>query len=679
MAEVLPVKAGKLSRHVFPQIEIVQRGSFTPDDIRAMYNIPAGAQTDATVAVVVAGSSPNVEAELAAYRATYGMPECTVDNKCLTIVNQDGDTAPLPPVSEISTSAWLMEIAMDVQAVSAACESCNILLVNAANSGLHNLRRAVNTATDLGAEYVSMSYGSPEFDGQEGEDGDTYTDAGVTFVASSGDYGYSESLWPSASTSVVSAGGTSVEKVNNSSFRHSAWSGAGSGCSPFEAQPAYQAAEPAVADACGNRATSDISALADPASGMLVYHPSLADDGNTYDWWLGGGTSLSAPLLAGMYALAGNNTNAHNVYDQAAINPANFTDIIAGSTSDCDGTVLCKAAPGWDGATGVGSPLGLAGLTSGEATPAPIALRNPGAVNAIVGTAVSWDASAEGDGPHTYSATGVPDGLSLDNSTGRITGTPVAAGSGSITVTVTGETIRGQVTTGTVTFSYEVADISITPTPEPTPTPTPTPTPEPTPAPSPDPELEPTPDPVTVTLANPGPVKRYLGERTQWSIAAGTAGTYEYSATGIPAGMILNQIGTINGTPTAAGTGTITVSLTGTTNTGAPASGSVSFDYTVAAHTFARVGNAKVTGIVKKGKKVKAAYGTFRADTKTGAKVHPKVTITWYLNGKVIKGAKTMTLRIKPIWAKKRLKFQVTAVADNYTPLTFNSSVKKIR
>src|SRR5256885_10096457 len=105
---------------------------------------------------------------------------------------------------------------------------------------------------------------------------------------------------------------------------------------------------------CGKRATADVSAVADPATGVAVY------DGG---WQVFGGTSVSAPIIAGVYALAGapltgSYPNALPYQHADALN-----DVTTGSNG-C-GFVFCVAGPAWDGPTGLGTPNGVAAFSPG--------------------------------------------------------------------------------------------------------------------------------------------------------------------------------------------------------------------------------------------------------------------------------------------------------------------------
>jgi hypothetical protein len=142
-------------------------------------------------------------------------------------------------------------------------------------------------------------------------------------------------------------------------WTETAWTDGGSGCSLYEPHPAYQ---DRIDTTCGDkRATSDISADADPASGLGIYD-TLGQAG----WLQVGGTSLASPLIASMYALAG--TPATGTFPVTyPYDPARSTslfDITTGTNGSC-GTVLCTAGPGWDGPTGLGSPNGVDALRQG--------------------------------------------------------------------------------------------------------------------------------------------------------------------------------------------------------------------------------------------------------------------------------------------------------------------------
>src|SRR3954465_8210499 len=150
-----------------------------PADIQDAYNLPDTGD-GMTVGIVDAFGNSHAEADLAQFRSFYGLPACTTASGCLTIVNQDGNTSPLPP----DDPGWGLETSLDLDAVSSACPSCKILLVQGDDNSLDNLGIAVDTAVSLGAKYVSNSYGVPGEDPGELDFDHYYDHPGVAVTAS---------------------------------------------------------------------------------------------------------------------------------------------------------------------------------------------------------------------------------------------------------------------------------------------------------------------------------------------------------------------------------------------------------------------------------------------------------------------------------------------------------------
>lgn len=321
-------------------------GGLSPADIQSAYSIKGAQSHGRTVAIVDAYGYSNAEADLAQYRQQYNLPDCTTDNGCLTVMNQDGDTDSynLPEDND----GWDGEQALDLDAVSATCPDCKILLVQANSASMNDLATAVNTAAkQAGVVAISNSYSGG--DGPDSELGAAYHHPGIALTASTGDSGYQGGGYPASSGYVTAVGGTTLVPDHSSDrgWRESAWSGAGSGCSPQNQAPAGQSQS---VTHCSGRAASDVSAVADPQSGLATYGPG--------GWGIVGGTSLSAPVIAAMYALSGNTQGMANALPYA--HQGSFNDVTDGSNGDCAN--WCAAGTGWDGPTGLGSPNGLAGL-----------------------------------------------------------------------------------------------------------------------------------------------------------------------------------------------------------------------------------------------------------------------------------------------------------------------------
>lgn len=325
-----------------------------PADIQSAYDLPDGGE-GRTVAIVGAFGYAAAEADLAVFRAHYGLPPCTTANGCFRKVDQRGGTD-YPP----EEPGWSIEAALDLDAVSSACPKCNLLLVQADDNSSANLGAAVDTAARLGATAISNSYGIPGEHPLQGRYAAHYDHPGIAVTVASGDYGNVQSF-PATHPKVVSVGGTRLERDSSPrGWTETAWSDAGSGCSLYESRPEYQTS---VDTGCADkRATADISAVADPESGLAVYN-TLGQDG----WAQWGGTSLAAPLVAAMYALAGPAVPGTYpvTYPYRTDKAAHLNDITEGSNGWC-GNQLCNARKGWDGPTGHGSPRGVQALTLGE-------------------------------------------------------------------------------------------------------------------------------------------------------------------------------------------------------------------------------------------------------------------------------------------------------------------------
>ena len=322
-----------------------------PADIQDAYNLPDSGDGE-VVGIVDAFGDSHAEADLGQFRSFYGLPPCTVANGCLTIVNQDGGTSPLPP----DDPGWGLETSLDLDAVSAACPKCSIVLVQGDDNSLDNLGIAVDTAVSLGAKFVSNSYGVPGEDPGESDFDHYYDHPGVAVTASTGDLG-NVTNWPATSPKVVAVGGTTLTSDSSPrGWTESAWADGGSGCSPFEPKPDFQQG---LDTNCDNRAIADISADADPNTGLAVFD-TLGEGG----WLQVGGTSLSSPLTAAMYALAGDPVadTYPNSYPYA--DTGDLFDVTAGANGGC-GNVLCEAGAGWDGPTGLGTPNGVSALSTG--------------------------------------------------------------------------------------------------------------------------------------------------------------------------------------------------------------------------------------------------------------------------------------------------------------------------
>jgi subtilase family serine protease len=323
---------------------------YFPADLQSAYNLPSStAGNGQTVGIVDAYNDPNVASDLSNYRTKFGLPSCTTSSGCFRVVNQSGGSS-LPR----SNGGWAEEISLDVDMVSAICPNCHILLVEASSSSLTNLGTAVNEAAKLGATEISNSYGGSESSSDTSYDTSYYYHPGIAITASAGDSGYGAE-YPAASQYVTSVGGTTLTRNSSSrGWGETAWTSSGSGCSSYDPQPTWQSSVTNIKSVCSKRAIADVSADADPNTGVAVYD-SYSYQGHS-GWLVFGGTSVASPVIASVYALAGNASSVtYGSYPYS--HTPSLNDVTSGSNGSC-GNVLCDATTGWDGPTGLGTPSG---------------------------------------------------------------------------------------------------------------------------------------------------------------------------------------------------------------------------------------------------------------------------------------------------------------------------------
>jgi subtilase family serine protease len=322
----------------------VAPAGYAPSDLQSAYKLPSSsAGSGQTVAIVDAYDDPNAEIDLSAYRSQYGLVACTTANGCFKKVNQNGVRGSYPR----KNGGWSQEISLDLDMVSATCPRCHILLVEASSPSFGNLGIAVNAAVRLGANVVSNSYGGSESGGSNA----AYDHPGHVITASAGDNG-TGAQQPASYATVVAVGGTSLTRSSTSrGWSETVWGGSGSGCSAYVSKPSWQH------DAgCTARSEADTSAIADPDTGVAVYD-SFAYGGAS-GWLVFGGTSVSSPIVASVYALAGNaasQTFASGIWKDAG---THTFDVTSGSNGTCAISYVCNARRGYDGPTGWGTPDG---------------------------------------------------------------------------------------------------------------------------------------------------------------------------------------------------------------------------------------------------------------------------------------------------------------------------------
>jgi kumamolisin len=332
---------------VTPSASGAPRGE-TPETIREAYNVvPNGGS--GTIAIVDPFNYPTAIADLQVFSETFEIP-C---DDCLQVKYASGDK----PADNCS---WAREAAIDIQWAHAMAPQANLLLVEAKTSSLPDMIAAVdyaaNAVSQSGGGQVSMSWGGKEFVTENSLD-KHFVKPGVVFVAASGDVG-GLATYPSESPNVVAVGGTTILRNDAGKFvEEDGWGlpevgkeGSGGGPSAFEVKPHFQTG---VNKGSTKRSAPDVSADADPFSGVAVFDSTTCQGRN--GWLVAGGTSLSAPLVAGMINSAKSSASSSyqeltRIYSHSG-DGAKFRDIIKGAAGSY------SAGVGYDFVTGLGSPL----------------------------------------------------------------------------------------------------------------------------------------------------------------------------------------------------------------------------------------------------------------------------------------------------------------------------------
>ena len=334
------------ARTALPAATVSYTSGLTPAALTLAYG-PFGSNAP-LVAVVDAYASPNAAADLAAYRLKFGLGTAP-----FTQVSQTG--AAITTVT--GNVGWGQEEMLDLEMVAAVCPQCSILYVGAKSASLADLAAAVTKAAALGAKVISNSYGGAEFSGEKTQT--AWNIPGVAVTVASGDNGYGV-MFPASSAGVVAVGGTTLKvDVSGARVSETAWSGAGSGCSAYIAKPTWQKDT-----ACTKRTVADVSAVADPATGVAVY--DTYGSTTTGSWYVFGGTSVATPIVGAILGRAGvpaaPATTAQALYTATS----GRYDVTSGRNGTCTTksktttAYLCTAGVGYDGPTGLGVLTGWA-------------------------------------------------------------------------------------------------------------------------------------------------------------------------------------------------------------------------------------------------------------------------------------------------------------------------------
>ena len=346
-----------------------------------------------TIGIVAAFDDPTALKDLKTYSKEFHLPFCTAAKHCFEKLNQRGERNSPPSVN----GGWAEEISLDIESAHAICKNCHILLVEADSEKLEDLEAAEDVAAEQGATEISNSFAFPE----PTVDSPAFDHKGIVITAASGDEGYlnwtgeeheqGHANYPASSPHVIAVGGTRVDD-STGEWTQEVWNGehpyggpgaAGSGCSSQFTAPYWQL-ELSGWSALGchaKRAVADISADADPRTGVAIYDSTPNEQGEIPEWREMGGTSLSSPLIAAMFAVAGGSGGvdypARTLYENALLEPESLEDVDFGSNGSCEGALtgegrascsvvdegricsespICVAGSGFDGPSGLGAP-----------------------------------------------------------------------------------------------------------------------------------------------------------------------------------------------------------------------------------------------------------------------------------------------------------------------------------
>lgn len=414
-------------------------GSFTVNQIADRYGLNqlyAAGDAGRGVTVAVYELEPFSSADVAAFQS------CFHTAATVSTVPVDGGAGTGPGTGEA---------AMDVEDVIGLAPDANVRVYEGPSTGTGAYDTYARMVSDDSAQVITTSWGLCEsLEGQTAAAAENtlFQEAAVqgqTVLASAGDEGsddcgnHRQAVDDPASQPWVTGVGATSAQPGGDTVWDDALGASGGGVSELWARPAYQlaAARPQSTTTCGAAATTcrevpDVSADGDPDTGYVIYWRG--------SWITMGGTSASTPTWAALAALAdaspacsGRTLGFANpaLYRLAATGyTADFGDVTVGDNS-YRGVPGFAAGPGYDMASGLGVPdaATLVPALCGQS----LALATPADQRSPVGRPVSLAVHGVGP-PATFAARGLPAGLTIDPATGAIWGTPVAAGSFTVTV-----------------------------------------------------------------------------------------------------------------------------------------------------------------------------------------------------------------------------------------------------
>jgi subtilase family serine protease len=337
---------------------------YTPCQIQSAYNLnqikfpnnqlPG---TGVNIIIIIPYSNPNLQNDLNIFCKQFSI----IPPK-LNIIQVKPNTT--------SNSDWISESCIDTQWISAIAPGANITVLEAFSASNTDLIDALNYAVKLNPDVVSMSWGFPEYQGIQNLN--VFKNKNTIYVAASGDSNNIQ--FPASSPNVIAVSATNVY-LNNSNCSYNteiAWSNSGCGFSSYFHIPSYQSANiPNIKSQY--RSISDISIEGGNQTGCVIYNSTSVSNTNN-GFGTGSGTSLSTPIMAGIFALVvqlRNNTNkpklssalsngslcVQNILYSTLKNLSTYNNIFNDITQGSSGQY--KTSVGYDNPTGLGTPKGF--------------------------------------------------------------------------------------------------------------------------------------------------------------------------------------------------------------------------------------------------------------------------------------------------------------------------------
>lgn len=327
---------------------------WTPQQFQAAYNVPLEQHNKppgygVKVAIITAYHYSSLQSDLNKWASQFNIKPIS-----LNIINQAGN---------VTNSNWALATNIAVQMLNTVSPGATVYVIEAKSVSQTDMRMAIQTAVNLGANIVSMPFGADETSVQ-GSYAHLFSANNVVWIAPSGVDTIPS--FPATYPDVIAVGGTTLSSVTP--FVETAWSGAGAGISLYENMPSFQRI-PSVQkpNTTAYRSVPDVAFNADPRYGAQIYTSILGG------WSVVGGTSVSTGFFAGVVALV----NASRKFNEKQLVTSNSTvsfslqrslyRLTYANGGPTNSTVLkdvvdgyagygpYPAGPGYDIATGVGS------------------------------------------------------------------------------------------------------------------------------------------------------------------------------------------------------------------------------------------------------------------------------------------------------------------------------------